>query len=100
MKFMIIETLEGPAKLSVGDTLIKGIKGEFYPVAKEVFEKIYEVESHEEEDLSDPEVILLIAGLPSREPRLNPVYLHQDKRGFTEPFFYRYYLERWLQCES
>lgn len=40
--FALINTLEGTEKLHVGEYLIKGINGEFYPVASERFNKIYE----------------------------------------------------------
>ena len=41
-KFMI-ETLEGEHIASIGDCIIKGIKGEFYPCKPDIFEKTYEV---------------------------------------------------------
>ena len=39
---LTIETLEGPIFASVGDWIIKGIKGEFYPCKPDVFEESYE----------------------------------------------------------
>ena len=39
----IIKTLEGDMKLTVGNVLIKGINGEFYPCDFEIFMKTYEV---------------------------------------------------------
>lgn len=39
---LIIETLEGKMKASVGDYIIKGIKGEFYPCKPDIFEATYE----------------------------------------------------------
>jgi hypothetical protein len=36
-KELIIPTLEGPMKASVGDFIIKGIKGEFYPCKPDIF---------------------------------------------------------------
>lgn len=38
-----INTLEGDMKVSVGDYIIKGLRGEFYPCKPDVFEKKYEV---------------------------------------------------------
>ena len=38
-----IFTLEGPLMASVGDWIIKGIKGEFYPCKPDIFEKTYEL---------------------------------------------------------
>lgn len=40
---IIISTLEGNMVASVGDFIIKGINGEFYPCKPEIFEKTYEV---------------------------------------------------------
>lgn len=37
-----IETLEGRMKVSRGDWIIKGIKGEFYPCKPDIFEATYE----------------------------------------------------------
>jgi hypothetical protein len=37
-----IYTLEGEMKADVGDWIIKGIKGEFYPCKPDIFEKSYE----------------------------------------------------------
>jgi hypothetical protein len=38
-----IETLEGNHRLSKGDYVIKGIKGEFYPCKPDIFEQTYEL---------------------------------------------------------
>lgn len=40
--FSII-TLEGEIHVSIGDYVIKGIKGEFYPCKPDIFEATYEV---------------------------------------------------------
>lgn len=40
--YMYIETLEGTMKASVGDYIIKGVNGEFYPCKPDIFEKTYE----------------------------------------------------------
>ena len=37
-----IQTLEGPMSASVGDYIIKGVKGEFYPCKPDIFEMTYE----------------------------------------------------------
>ena len=39
---LIIETLEGDMKASIGDWIIKGVQGEFYPCKPDIFEKTYE----------------------------------------------------------
>jgi len=37
-----ISTLEGVMKANEGSWIVKGIKGEFYPVDEEIFEQLYE----------------------------------------------------------
>ena len=39
---LLIETLEGVMSASVGDYIIKGVKGEFYPCKPDIFEMTYE----------------------------------------------------------
>jgi hypothetical protein len=39
---LIIKTLEGDMKASIGDFIIKGVNGEFYPCKPDIFEKTYE----------------------------------------------------------
>ena len=41
-EMLFIQTLEGVIKGSIGDYIIKGIKGEFYPVKEDVFCLCYE----------------------------------------------------------
>lgn len=40
--YFFINTLEGAHKVTVGDYIIKGIKGEFYPCKPDIFEKTYD----------------------------------------------------------
>ena len=40
---LIIPTLEGQMIVSIGDFIIRGINGEFYPCKPDIFEKTYEV---------------------------------------------------------
>lgn len=40
--YLKIKTLEGIMKASVGDYIIKGVNGEFYPCKPDIFEKTYE----------------------------------------------------------
>jgi hypothetical protein len=37
-----IETLEGEMTASLGDWIIKGVKGEFYPIKDAIFRETYE----------------------------------------------------------
>ncbi len=39
---LYIETLEGDHKANIGDYIIKGVKGEFYPCKPDIFEMSYE----------------------------------------------------------
>lgn len=41
-KFILIWTLEGNMICRVGDWIIKGVAGEFYPCAPDIFEATYE----------------------------------------------------------
>lgn len=40
--FVTIQTLEGAMRATLGDYIIKGIKGEFYPCKPDIFEATYE----------------------------------------------------------
>ena len=40
--FCRIDTLEGPVKVSAGDWIVTGIKGERYPCKPDIFEATYE----------------------------------------------------------
>jgi hypothetical protein len=39
---LVVATLEGPLRARAGDWIIKGVKGEFYPVRDEIFAETYE----------------------------------------------------------
>jgi len=41
-KGVILTTLEGEMRANVGDWIIKGVKGEFYPCKPDIFEATYE----------------------------------------------------------
>lgn len=43
-EWIFIPTLEGVMRADVGDWIIKGVKGEFYPCKNEIFEETYERE--------------------------------------------------------
>ena len=42
--YIEIKTLEGTIKASEGDYVIKGIKGEYYPIKNDIFLETYEKE--------------------------------------------------------
>ena len=46
---LTIVTLEGCMKASIGDYIIKGVDGEFYPCKKSIFDKTYEAVSSVED---------------------------------------------------
>jgi hypothetical protein len=39
---LLIETLEGDEIVSIGDYIIRGIKGEYYPCREDIFKESYE----------------------------------------------------------
>ena len=39
---LFIQTLEGDMHANKGDYIIKGVRGEFYPCARDIFEETYE----------------------------------------------------------
>lgn len=50
---VLIYTLEGNMRATDGDYIIKGVKGEFYPCRKDIFEETYELAESEENDDMD-----------------------------------------------
>ena len=40
---VVIKTLEGNMKANIGDYIIKGVHGEFYPCKPDIFEETYEL---------------------------------------------------------
>lgn len=40
--YLAIKTLEGTMRADLGDYIIKGVKGEFYPCKPDIFESSYE----------------------------------------------------------
>ena len=43
VKYLFIDTLEGDMQATVGDYIIKGVEGEFYPCKPKIFELKYEI---------------------------------------------------------
>ena len=41
-EYILIDTLEGVMKAKVGDYIIKGVHGEFYPCKPDIFNETYE----------------------------------------------------------
>jgi hypothetical protein len=42
LAFVQIKTLEGVMRAEIGDWIVKGVQGEFYPVKPDIFEQTYE----------------------------------------------------------
>ena len=40
--YFTVKTLEGDMRANVGDYIIRGVSGEFYPCKPDIFEKTYE----------------------------------------------------------
>ena len=55
--FIKIDTLEGEMKAMVGDYIIKGVNGEFYPCKPDIFEKTYDEVNETRIGMSFGEVI-------------------------------------------
>jgi hypothetical protein len=54
---LVIKTLEGEHIATIGDYIIKGIKGEFYPCKPDIFEMTYELASTSSQtEISDEEI--------------------------------------------
>lgn len=49
---LLIRTLEGEMEASVGDWIIKGVKGELYPCKPDVFRVTYDPAAEPERDIS------------------------------------------------
>ena len=45
---LIIKTLEGDMRASIGDWIIKGVQGELYPCKPDIFKETYEKVAEEE----------------------------------------------------
>lgn len=46
--FLMVRTLEGWMRASVGDMIIRGIKGEFYPCKPDIFKESYDEKMEDE----------------------------------------------------
>lgn len=42
MLSLMVQTLEGSMQASIGDYIIKGVKGEFYPCKPDIFDMTYD----------------------------------------------------------
>jgi len=58
---LIIRTLEGDMRASIGHYIIKGVKGEFYPCDPDVFAATYETTHGSEDDNPDADLAAKLA---------------------------------------
>lgn len=65
-----IETLEGTMRCEIGDYIIKGVNGEFYPCKPDIFEKTYDEVNPTDSPVSLSESIDEIDRLTERLNRL------------------------------
>jgi hypothetical protein len=56
-KSLSIQTLEGTMNASLGDYIICGVQGEFYPCKPDIFDKTYYALVEDREDLTVGEVV-------------------------------------------
>ena len=50
---LMIRTLEGDMKVSLGDYIIRGVQGEVYPIKESIFRETYEPATYEPADADD-----------------------------------------------
>lgn len=70
-----IDTLEGIMTASIGDYIIKGVNGEFYPCKADIFEKTYEVVS----DNDRPITIEVVKGVAGDSLYINNIRVSGNK---------------------
>ncbi len=78
--FMKIHTLEGDHECTVGDFIIKGVNGEFYPCKPEIFEKTYEIFNGETKKI--PKISIESDGFSAK------VYLNGKETSCTQIDFH------------
>ncbi|WP_206435703.1 hypothetical protein [Actinobaculum sp. 352] len=57
---LMIRTLEGDMRASIGHYIIKGVKGEFYPCDPDIFAATYETTHGSEDDQASPNLAALL----------------------------------------
>lgn len=62
---LIIKTLEGPLKASINDYIVKGLRGEYYPVKPDIFEQSYEL--YTDTNWTEYEILQAIQQLQNKE---------------------------------
>lgn len=77
---MFIPTLEGEMIASVGDWIIKGVKGEFYPCKPDIFEATYEMADAAHKKLA-PNFIVELRGALRGDTVIVDFTMHLDHEG-------------------
>jgi hypothetical protein len=73
---LVIKTLEGEHIASISDYIIKGVKGEFYPCKKVIFEETYEIV--DPSDYEMPLVIIPVEEALRAMKRGEVLYVNED----------------------
>ena len=97
-KEIIIHTLEGDMKASIGDYIITGVNGEQYPCKPDIFEKTYEVVNNTNydriKDMSIEEMAEFICGIFDIQLD-NSKFLYGD----LIPMYDENEIRQWLESE-
>lgn len=72
-----IQTLEGDHRADVGDWVIRGVKGEFYPCKADIFAATYE--------LAPSEAALQMASTPASDAGETAIEAEIQRKGLTAP---------------
>jgi hypothetical protein len=87
-----IKTLEGTMRADVGDYVIKGVQGEFYPCKPDIFRATYEAADDGAAPISAPEIreLLLTKGVDAaQEAALNRHDAHEGLESIWREKFER-----------
>ncbi len=84
--YIPIETLEGTMKANVGDYIIRGIKGEYYPCKPDVFEATYDRVDYKCELTSAEEVNAFIENLTVREQISDGYHTFEELYDFRRAY--------------
>ena len=84
---IIINTLEGEMRANIGDMIIKGVHGEFYPCKPDIFAETYEKINDTNKNQKPPKTIILQLPITIKPTKTEPGYVIKDAAGI-EHFFY------------
>ena len=81
-----IDTLEGKMTVSVGDYIIKGIQGEFYPCKPDIFEQTYE--SADAPTIPAPRWVRCEERLPEKNGAYAACWLYSEQYYWEKAIFW------------